>query len=207
MNTTRTLSLLALAAVALTSVAGCPDTKARLDRFADDSEPLRLTTAGIQCDGPVDASGDYFIAAAVAIAPDKPIVFRGDLTVDLTAMTVQLDMFALSIEGREEVGEVISATGDLADDGTFVLDFGATAVPAAADAVIPGVDVAANMTFTGCTRTATTVCGVIDGNVTEPTDLPLAGSTWGGLALGAGDEVDAAPVLSTCTAVAEHEAN
>lgn len=193
-----TLSLLSLAALGL---AACPDTKARLDRFVVDSEPLRLTPAGIQCDGPLDASGEYFIAASVALAPDKPILFRGDLAVDLTAMTVQLDMYALATDTREEVGDVISASGELADDGTFSLAFGSTAIPAEADAVLPGNPVRADMTFIGCTSSAVTACGLIDGMVLEPAELPLTGSTWGGLALEAGDDVVNAEVLSSCEAV------
>lgn len=199
---------LCLAALALTLVA-CPDTKGRLDRFLEDSDPHRLTPAGIVCDGPVDASGEYFISAAVAVAPSKPILFRGDLVVDLTAMTVTLDMYALAVDSgddpRAEVGDVISATGDLADDGTYRLDFGATFVPAAADPILPDTPVEADMAFVGCTRTAATTCGLIEGSVTAPTTLPLAGSTWGALALGADDDVLDAPILTTCAAVAETE--
>ncbi|TNF37264.1 MAG: hypothetical protein EP329_03600 [Deltaproteobacteria bacterium] len=199
---TRLSSLLALLSVAALGLAGCPDTKGRLDRFVVDSEPLRLTPSGVPCDGPTDATGEYFIAASVALAPDKPILFRGDLSVDLTAKTVQLDMVALTVSGRVEIGDVITAVGELADDGTFVLEFGETTIPADADAVLPQVEVKADMTFTGCTSSAVTVCGLVDGLVTEPAELPLVGSTWGGLALEAGDDITVAPVLASCTAVA-----
>ena len=195
------LSRACLALVALTLEA-CPDTKGRLDRFLTDSEPLRLTPAGVPCGGPVDASGDYFIAAAVAIAPDKPILFRGNLVVDLGAKTVKLDMFALNYTTRAEVGEVISATAELADDGTFRLDFGETAVAGAADPIIPGVDVAATMAFVGCTRSVTRACGLIEGAVSQPTPVPLAGSTWGGVALTATDDIVDAPVVTSCAAAA-----
>jgi len=179
-------------------LAACPDTAGRLDRFEKKSDPLRTKPAELVCDGPVDASGPYFIAVAVAIQPELPILFGGDLEVDLDAMEVSLTMHVLETQTRALIGDALFATGALEEDGRFTLDFGDILVPAAGDAILH-VDVRAELVFRGCTRAADLACGFVEGTVTQPTTVPLAGSTWAGAST-ATTAVTDAPVLVSCEA-------
>lgn len=194
---TRLFTLLALAA--LTAVApACPDTEARLDRFLEQSDPYRVEALTAECDAPTDMTGRFLLGVAAVINVDAPILLVADVTVDLGANTITVAMQPLTVETREPVGETSTATADLDAEGGFALDFGEVPVPAAANPILIGVDVAAELLLTGCTSSADFSCGAADGQVTVPTTVPLAGSSWAMIRVDPGDDLNEVEVIAGC---------
>lgn len=192
----KTFSLLSLSLALLTTA--CIDTQSRLDEFYDRSEPLRITVEPVQCDGRFDISGDFLLSIATVVNPSLPLLFAATFDVDTTGddWDVTLTMQPLSYTDRSDVGEPLVASGAIASDGTFSLYFGEIAILGAANPVVPGVDVAAELLLAGCTRSLTLSCGNIGGNIIDPAAIPLAGSTYGAIALD--DDLATAEVISAC---------
>lgn len=193
----RLLTLLALAALAGLTPA-CPDTEARLDRFVEQSDPLRVGAITAECTAPADMSGEFLLSVAAVIGPATPILLLADVTVDLDANTITVAMQPLTVDGREPVGEVSTATGDLDAEGGFVLDFGEVPVPADANPILPGVDVAAELALSGCTANEDFSCGAAEGQVTVPTTVPLAGSSWAMIRLDPDAVLSEVEVIAGC---------
>jgi len=105
-------------------------------------------------------------------------------------------MQPISYTDRSDVGAAFTASGTIASDGTFSLDFGEITVLGAANPVVPGVDAVATLLMDGCTNSLTFSCGNIGGGIIEPAQLPLTGSTYGAVALD--DDLATAEVISAC---------
>lgn len=187
MNATRVIisSVRALACAVPALLSGCPDTMGQFDEFIDKSDPYRVAPVAGECTGPIDLSGSYLLGAAVIVDTQKPLRLTLDLAVDLDAGTIEGDLQPVAVPPNNgataagtPVGEVYHATAQLdATDGGFTLDFGTIVVPTEANPIL-ATSVTANLKLTGCTSTPTDACGLIEGDITVPTPIPLAGSTW-----------------------------
>lgn len=175
--------------------AGCVDPDGKLDEFLERSEPFRAQVATGACEGRVDASGDYLLAIATVVLPTAPVLFDATVTVDTTVdpWAITVAMQPLAVDGRANVGDVLTATGTVDADGRFDLDFGEITIPGAANAILVGTDAVATLTLAGCTNTAEFTCGTADGAISSPASIPLAGSTYGAIAVD-GDLTTADPV-------------
>lgn len=191
-----TLSLVSLSLAALTTA--CIDTQNRLDEFYDRSEPLRITVETGECVERLDMSGDYLLAVATVVNPSAPILFAADFAVDTSVEPwgLTVTMQPISYTDRSDVGAAFTASGTIASDGTFSLDFGEITVLGAANPVVPGVDAVATLLMDGCTNSLTFSCGNIGGGIIAPAQLPLTGSTYGAVALD--DDLATAEVVSAC---------
>ena len=174
-------------AALLSSVAGagCPDTDGGFDEFLERSRPFRVVPTAGECTQPIDLSGTYLMGAAVSVDLTKPLRFKLVLSVDLSAGSIDAQLQAVAVPPNNGstppgtlVGEVYPASAELdASDGGFALDFGTIVVPMEANPILPA-PVTANLILEGCTSTATSSCGNIQGDITAPAAIPLAGSTW-----------------------------
>ncbi len=188
----------AAAALALTLLTGCPSPEARLDEFLAASEPFRVVPTESQCDTRVDITGDYLLAVAAILGPDSPILFDASLTVDTTGEPWQLSASLTPLdEQRAPVPPALEGTAELGEDGSFVLDFGEVILPGTANPILPGLDVTTTLIFEGCTLSATVGCGNVDGMISVPVGVPLVGSTFGVVPIGAEGVADLEPV-SVC---------
>lgn len=198
---------LARAAVTASTLVlvGCPDTAGVFDDFVDRSEPFRKAPSAGECGGPVDLSGTYLQGVEVAIDRTKPLRFKVDVDIDLTANTITYAMQALAVPPNNgdtppgtPVGEIYTATSPIAPaDGKFTLAFGTIIVPAAANPILPAA-VTADLTFDGCTSTPAFSCGTIKGEITDPAKLPLDGSSWGLAPLADGVDPMSITLVSSC---------
>ncbi len=186
--------------VALTLMPACINDQAgKFDDYVERSEPYRAKLTTVECDGRHDISGDYLISAATNLAREKPLLLNTTFSVDTTAWTVTCDFHTVNLTDdtlgeRVDVGELYSATSDIAEDGSFLLDFGVVDVLGAANPITK-TDIQANLQFVGCTKSADLACGLIEGNVVVP-DLDLATSTWGSARVDT--TIVDAPVVSSC---------
>lgn len=187
------------------AMAACPDTMGEFDEFVERSEPYRVLPVAGECTAPIDLSGSYLLGAAVVVDPVKPLRFKLDLTVDLGGLEIEGALQAIASPPNNGatpagtlVGEVYTASAPLdGSDGGFALDFGTIVVPAEANPILPA-PVTANMTLDGCTSTPTSACGAIEGEITAPVTLPLAGSTWAIVPLPAGVDPMTIELESAC---------
>jgi hypothetical protein len=184
--------------VLLLGSAACVDPAARLDDFYEESEPFRIAVVSGECNERVDLSGDFLFSLATTVNPSAPILFQAtfdiDTAVDPWALTLTLQ--PLAVDGRAPVGEALVASGTVAAEGTFEVDFGEITIDGAANAIIADVEASAILIISGCTNAAAFSCGNVDGAITSPAQLPLAGSTYGAVAV-EGDIATLEPV-SAC---------
>lgn len=187
------------------AMTACPDTMGELDEFIEHSEPYRVLPVAGECTAPIDLSGSYLLGAAVVVDPVKPLRFKLDLAVDLEGLEIEGVLQAIAVPPNNGatapgtlVGEVYTASAALdGADGGFALDFGTIVVPAEANPILPA-PVTANLLLDGCTSTPTSACGAIEGDITAPVALPLAGSTWAIVPLPAGVDPMTVEVDSAC---------
>lgn len=184
---------------------GCPDTMGQFEEFIEESDPYRVLPAAGECTAPIDLSGSYLLGAAVVVDPVKPLRFKLDLEVDLTLLKIDGTLQAIAappnngaVAAGTLVGEVYTASADLdGADGGFALDFGSIVVPVEANPILPA-PVTANLVLDGCTSTPTSSCGAIQGGITAPAEIPLAGSTWAIVPLPDGADPMSVALESAC---------
>lgn len=189
----------------LGAMTACPDTMGKFDEFIERSDPYRVLPAAGECTAPIDLSGSYLLGAAVVVDPAKPLRFKLDLTVDLSALTIDAVLQPIAVPPNNGatapgtlVGEAYTTSASLdGTDGGFALDFGTIVVPAEANPILPA-PVTANLVLEGCTSTPTSSCGAIQGDITAPVALPLAGSTWAIVPLPAGVDPMTVEYESAC---------
>jgi hypothetical protein len=124
------------------------------------------------------------IALAASIDSSQPLLFVGwpDVSDDAVPR-LRLRIQALTADAeRMPVGEAFEAQADWAAEGV-TLDFGRITIDGAADPIIPGAPIEADvrLTFQGTEPP----CGIIEGNIIQPAAVPLDG-TWGSVAVDAG---------------------
>lgn len=175
-----------LGLMACASVSACPDPTSRLADWRERSEPLRKAPEAGECAAIADISGSYLLGVAVIINPALPLRFKLDLEVDTGAGTIDATLQAYAIPPNNGetaagtlVGDVYTTSSPIeAVGGTFRLDFGSVTVPIPANPLLPNIAPNANLILTGCTGSVEGSCGLVEGAITYPADIPLTGSTW-----------------------------
>lgn len=190
-----------LAAVALT---GCPDPDSAFESHLDKAEGHldAAVDAAVELDvGVTDevpmASGTYLLAVAASADPTKPLLFKAEAVVDDAADPPTLDLALVplvapsvaemddTLEDRDELpGGVldpdpvpVTQNGD--GQWVFEIEFVDFELPGESDPILPGQAIGGDMTWTGRIATDAVFCGDVDGQLTAPSMVPLAGSTFG----------------------------
>ncbi|MFT7579815.1 MAG: hypothetical protein ACI9MR_001481 [Myxococcota bacterium] len=179
------------------ALAGCPDTQGGLDDFQDRTETLRMEVVQTDCMGIGDIDDEFFVAVAVVISPDPPILLQGTFTTDTTATppTISAALTILNKETRAKLdGALITATAELEADGSYELDFGDITVPAEGNP-ITGTGIPAVFLMSGCSSEPQP-CGTVDG--TAAGALALEGSTWNSVTLTGGEDLTQLEAVSAC---------
>jgi hypothetical protein len=175
----------------LSSLAtGCADPKGEFDAFCDRANPDRgCTAATIETDAgactppaPGEGDGTFFFALSSTLGPELPITFIAQVRMvafgDGTGM--KLDMQALTATDRQTlVGPMndfgpfpISAEGELTADLPPIT----TVAPANP---LTNREIEADVALTGQVCAGSDFhCGYVTGEVTQPLQLALDGSTW-----------------------------
>ncbi|MCA9525358.1 MAG: hypothetical protein KC549_03560 [Myxococcales bacterium] len=172
--------------LAATTLTGCPDTEGSMDDFVTRSEPFRPGGSRFPDAAPpagfFDASGHYIMALAAGVDPSKPLAFAATVEVDASDdqnPTIKISLQALTAdEARTPVGDTLT-TDPVAlnrDDGTFEIDYGRVLIDGAADPIIPGAAIEADLILRGQTNSDMEVCGSIAGNIIQPAMLALDGT-------------------------------
>ena len=185
--------LLAPLAVATALISACPDSQGRYDEFGAKTEEARKGATNntdpnnaVQ----VDFSGRYFLAIATSLAPTTPLYFDTTVTVDENFMVnfsfqpVKTDLDPTAgndprSDARTPVGDpIVVENVQLTEEGTFSVTLTDANVAGSANP-ISGGDIVATIELSGFVTSATTFCGTAAGEVSQPTLLNLAGSTFG----------------------------
>jgi len=187
------IALLAPLAAATALISACPDSQGRYDEFGAKTEDARKGATNNQTPNnsvQVDFSGRYFLSIATSLAPTTPLYFDTTVTVDenfvvnfsFQPVKTDLDPFAGNMprpDARTPVGDpIVVGNVQLTEEGTFSVTLTDANVAGAANP-ISGGDIVATIELSGFVTSATAFCGTAAGQVSQPTLLNLAGSTFG----------------------------
>ncbi len=187
--------LLTAAALALVTVtaSGCPDAEGKLDGFLEDTKvlrdlPLPKEDLGGQLE---DISGTFLMVVASSISPMTPLQFiatqeftpegmGGRLT--LTLQPLSLDAQSIDFP-REPTGDPLVIPDIIVnEDGSYAFPAGEgefqTFMVTGAANPITGSDIVTELRYVGSIQSADFVCGIIQGNVIQPLQATLDGSTF-----------------------------
>ena len=182
-----------LIASVLLAVSACtsPDPEGRHNEFAANTADLRLDAGDTSVGGGVviDFSGTFFFSFSTVVDFELPIFFEATVVVDMDALTIDLTLQALKTDllldgtpredARAYTGDPIVMEGiPYEEDGTFITDLGTVTMSGDANG-ITGRDIVAEITLAGRVDTADFFCGSVEGDVTFPVPIDLAGSTFG----------------------------
>lgn len=192
--------------VAAAASSGCKDALNDFDEFA------RRSTRDLSADpdappGMVyDISGEFLMAVATNVDPDRPILLiaasvmapagNGTAVLDLT-------LTPLTVKDHQPlVGMELIATGiEVSADGRFVADFGKQTFPSSANPLFSS-DIVADLRLVARITSPDAYCGDVEGQVSRPLQLDLAGSRFGARRIAAGTVGAALPPASiTCEGV------
>ncbi len=186
------LTAAALSLVTL-SASGCPDADGKLDAFLDDTKvlrdlPLPKEDLGGQLE---DISGTALMVVSSSISPMTPLQFiatqeftpegaGGRLT--LTLQPLSLDLQSVDTP-REPVGDPVVISDIIVnEDGSYAFPAGEgefqTFMVTGAANPITGSDIVTELRYVGSIQSADFSCGIIQGNVIEPLQASLDGSTF-----------------------------
>jgi len=210
-----------LQAVALPSLlglgmlTGCPspDVEGRYNEFVDNTQEIRDDAAMVKLDvgGTLaDVTGTFHFSLAAVIAETTPLQFIATTTftanpdgggqLDVELQPLSLDVLSTTMP-REFVGDVIPLSFPVDESGGFTADLGELAVTGAANP-ITGSDIVATLTLTGAIQDENVYCGIAEGDVTVPTAIPLAGSTFAAVRINPEDAMNPAalpdPPIGAC---------
>lgn len=174
----------------------CVDTEARLDEFVS---RLPHGSGGGPSDGGMAGSdalvdsgtcppvpgaldGPYVLTLAASIAPTTPIMTLLDLTTPdyMGGTGFAFDARALSAADRKTpIGDPISAGPVVVEaNGHYRLPLSGVSIPGAANP-ISGSDIAVDLELSGnLCGPPESFCGTFNGEVSQPIQLPLDGSTF-----------------------------
>lgn len=193
------------------ALAGCdnPDPEGRFNGFGDKTADRRGAPDSGSPDGgqQVDFSGSYLLSLATTLAPTAPLYIQADVTVDPSDFTVDfvfqplktdIDMGAPRADARTAVGDPIIVNDvQLTESGQFDVDLGQIEVDGSANP-ISGGDIVASIQLQGFVLGTNSFCGTATGDVTAPTMLPLAGSTFGAVLIEV-DDIKLIDPVAKCT--------
>ena len=204
------LGLMAFVAAGLFVASACdnPDTEGRFNEFGDKTADRRGTAEMGTPDGgeQLDFSGRYLLALATTLAPTAPIYIETTVTVDPADFTIDFVFQPLKTDmvdgmprpdARTAVGpQIVVDDVPLSEEGRFEVDLGMVEVNGDANP-ISGGDIVATIQLQGFVTSATSFCGSATGDVTAPTMLPLAGSTFGAAIIDV-DDINMVTPVSIC---------
>lgn len=180
---------LLVAAVALATGCPSPEPGEKFDRFLDDTEEQRESSAVDQGGALADISGTFLFALASFLAPDAPLQFfttveftdNGDGTgsASLSMQPLSLDIGS-AITPREFVGDPLEIPEVAIDaNGAFVIDIMEVVMLPGEANPISGTPIhTSRLTISGNIQDTDLFCGVVTGMVTMPLETPLDGSTF-----------------------------
>lgn len=176
----------------------------------DDTTGAGPTTTSVSLSGPQDEattdtpaqpniSGDHLLAISVIIAPETPLQFLATVSHEDGILRMSLQPLSLDPQAtttpRLPVGDPLDANGEIADDGTFVLDLGEVSVRGASNP-ITGSDIVATLRLEGRVDSPDSWCGDVSGFVSQPLMLDLTGSTFAGTRIVG--ELPGDPIVAAC---------
>ncbi len=141
--------------------------------------PSGGTGGGACADVQATMSADFLLVISATFQPKSPILFHvtGSTAPSQMLWTLQ----ALDAKDRTTpVGSpIVLPPIDVGSDGTFAADLPPMDIVGAANAITGSDITVAIQSFTGSVCVGGNFyCGDLDGAVTKPITLPLAGSTW-----------------------------
>lgn len=205
------------------ALTGCPDPEGEFDEYIPKSrrhldaafEAEQLPDVGATETVP-QASGTYLLAVEASVDTTKPLLFKGDITVDTESDPPTLDLVLIPLVSQAYAdanpgstaraqlpgGAIDPAAVNVTqgDDGSwqFTIDFGSFTIPGEADPILPGQAISGNMVWTGRIFSESVVCGTVDGELMQPAAIPLTNSTFGVVKVEADDELATAAPAGTC---------
>jgi hypothetical protein len=125
--------------------------------------------------------GEYLLALSTTLDPDLPMQFivtvdAGTTLVDLSIQPLSLDVNQTTTP-RLPVGEPLVYTQIPHTDGVFTLDLGTVMITGDANP-ITGSDIVVTAELDGSFISETAFCGTITGDVMQPIEYNLIGSTF-----------------------------
>jgi hypothetical protein len=169
---------------------GCPNAEGEFNAFQDRYETIHpSTTSGgggsSGCETTAKAGeldGDYVFALAASLDPKSPVRFDAKLTTKESANGLELSMTLRAIDTCDRatlVGETFElGPFAVAADGSFEAKFPPLEVTGLANPFSEN-PITAEVTLVGSLCGGSeTVCGTLEGNVTKPSEISLAGSTF-----------------------------
>lgn len=210
-------ALIVLVATLLVAAAGCVKPSETFDEFAD--RVIDASSGGVEgCNGGElpDFNGQFFLGLSAAIAPNAPLLFVVDSTVTGQAVDLTFQpLCAREGDGAQNCGDdYLTPIGsplvveDVAIDQncTFQAELIDATVPGKANP-ISGSDIRGDIVVIGTVRSTDLYCGDIGGQLKEPLQIPLDGSTFAAQRIEPGTVGDALPEpLAECPAEDEPDA-
>jgi hypothetical protein len=180
-----------LLAAAIALATGCPSPEPgeKFDRFLDDTEEERESSAVDQGGALADINGTFLFALASFLAPEAPLQFyttvmftdNGDGTgmASLSMQPLSLDIGS-AIGPREFVGDPLEIPEVAIDaNGAFVIDImEMVMLPGEANPITGSPIVTTRLTLSGNIQDTDLFCGVATGMVIMPLETSLDGSTF-----------------------------
>lgn len=178
------------AALSALALFGCPNAEGEFDNFQDRYETVHpdMTSgagggsacASVPKAGEID--GDFVFALAASLDPKSPVLFDAKLTTKDGASGLELSMTLQALDTCDratKVGEVFElGPFAVAADGSFDAQFPPLEVTGLANPFSENpITAEASITGTLCAP-ADFICGDLAGNVTKPSNISLAKSTF-----------------------------
>lgn len=192
------LSFLTLSAATALPLLACVDPKQTFDEFEE-----RVVDAAPRVGGctPVDffpISGEFLLAIQTPIGGPLRLIVNATTTsneaggsTDLTFQPIIAENCVAGMGGQPVGDELPPIDGiPIEPNGTFALTQLAATTPGDANPITCG-DILADIEFSGCILSETSLCGEVTGMVMEPIPLPLDGSTFGAVQIEPGARGDA----------------
>jgi hypothetical protein len=191
------LTCVALPALTGLFVLGCVDPKQEFGDFGERVVDAAPTTACPVVDFfPID--GEFLLAIQTSLGDPLRLVVTATTsetkaggTADLRFQPLIAEKCVAGMGGLPAEGELDPVSVPVESDGTFTFTQTAATTPGAANPVLCGSEILADITFIGCTESADLICGQVEGMVQEPIPLDLSGSTFGAVRIETGARGDA----------------
>jgi hypothetical protein len=197
------IALISLLALLGSLTVGCPDPESQYEEFLDATADSRASGDASTGAGVVtDFSGTHFLALSTNLAPGFPLYFLTTVTVDTEAATIDLSFQPLTVDTNEAprtpVGDPILVEDVVfEEDGTFVADMGEVEAPGESNP-LSGSDIRATLVLSGRVDSETFFCGIVSGNISEPLESPLDGSTFAAVAATLEEAAEIETVVFEC---------
>jgi hypothetical protein len=178
--------------LAVLPLVGCPDPDAAYDDYVDRRPAPPVVPDMGERDALVgglpDVTGVHLLAIATFIDPDRPLLFKADVTLTPNPSPTPDNAGTLSVTAqglrcqyqmecdRIPVGDSLpTITGPVKENGDFRLDFGQQTVVGEANP-ISGRPITAVLVLDGSLKGDALACGLLGGQVFDPIMAPLDGT-------------------------------